>query len=124
MESAEARFFTEGGTSAARISLSSEQFLKVSVSPAEDTASFYFLYGDMADEDAFALQLPCLTQTSGAVKNAIVSVTPVINTDNGKRFYIIDTARPADASSFLTAAENSRPPSTRHRFRATGRPLP
>ena len=35
MESAEARFFTEGGTSAARISLSSEQFLKVSVSPAE-----------------------------------------------------------------------------------------
>lgn len=94
MESAEARFFTEGGTSAARISLSSEQFLKVSVSPAEDTASFYFLYGDMADEDAFALQLPCLTQTSGAVKNALISVTPVINTDNGKRFYIIDTGAP------------------------------
>ena len=29
-----------------------------------------------------------------AVKNAIVSVTPVINTDNGKRFYIIDTGAP------------------------------
>lgn len=64
MTAPENRFYTEGGTIAARISLTSEQSLRLSVAPEEGTASFYFLYGDQADEDAFALRLPCLIRTA------------------------------------------------------------
>lgn len=95
MTAPENRFYTEGGTIAARISLTSEQSLRLSVAPEEGTASFYFLYGDQADEDAFALQLPCLIQNSGTALSALVSVIPVIDTGNGSRFYLIDTGAPA-----------------------------
>ena len=85
MTAPENRFYTEGGTIAARISLTSEQSLRLSVAPEEGTASFYFLYGDQADEDAFALQLPCLIQNGGTAPSALVSVIPVIDTGNGSR---------------------------------------
>lgn len=93
-EGAENRFYTEGGTVAARVSLTTQQSLRVAVSPDEGTASFYFLYGDDAEEESFALQLPCLVQ-QGAEPSALVSVLPVVDTGNGKRFYMIDTGVPA-----------------------------
>ena len=92
---AENRFYAAGGTIAARVSLTSEQSLRVSVSPDEGAASFYFLYGDDADEDAFSLQLPCFIQQDGGEPSALVSVLPVIDTGNGRRFYVIDTGTPA-----------------------------
>lgn len=95
-EGAENRFYSEGaGTMAARVSLTSQQYLRVAVTPSEASAEFYFLYGDKADEDAFALQLPCLTQAGDLGESALVSVLPVVNTGNGQRFYVIDTGAPA-----------------------------
>ena len=89
----ESRFYTEGGSGAARIALTAQQTLKVAVSTSDGAASFYFQYGDTADEDAFSLQLPALIQ-SGAMKSALVKVTPVVDTGSGRRFYLIDTGVP------------------------------
>ena len=89
----ESRFYTEGGASAARIALTAQQNLKTAISTADGTAEFYFQYGNTADEDAFALKLPAYIQ-EGAVKSALVSVTPIVDTGNGRRFYLLNTGAP------------------------------
>ncbi len=89
----ESRFYTEGGASAARIALTAQQNLKTAISTADGTAEFYFQYGNTADEDAFALKLPAYIQ-DGTVKSALVSVTPIVDTGNGRRFYLLNTGAP------------------------------
>ena len=89
----ENRFYTEGGDSAARVSLTAQQTLKVALSTTEGTASFYFQYGNTADEDAFALHLPALVQ-NGAEKSALVTLTPLVDNGSGRRFYLIGTGAP------------------------------
>lgn len=91
---AENRFFVSGGEAAARMSLTAQQTLKVTVSTKDENAGFYFLYGNTDDADAFALQLPALVQDEGTVKTALVSVMPLVDTGNGKRYYVIDTGAP------------------------------
>lgn len=92
---AENRFFVANGESAARISLTAQQTLKVTLSTKEDgEAAFYFLYGDTDDADAFALKLPCLVQTDDMGRTALISVTPLVDSGSGKRFYSIDTGAP------------------------------
>ncbi len=91
---AENRFFVSGGEAAARVSLTAQQTLKVTVSTKDENAGFYFLYGNTDDADAFALQLPALVQDEGSVKTALVSVMPLVDTGNGKRYYVIDTGAP------------------------------
>lgn len=92
---AENRFFVSNGEAAARVSLTAQQTLKVTVSTKDDgEAAFYFLYGNTDDADAFALQLPCLVQTDSMGRTALVSVTPLVDSGSGKRFYAIDTGAP------------------------------
>lgn len=92
---AENRFYVSGGEAAARISLTAQQTLKMTVSTKDTgSAAFYFLYGKTDDADAFALKLPALVQTEAESKTALVSVTPLVDTGNGKRYYILDTGAP------------------------------
>lgn len=96
MTGSENRFFISNGSGAVRMSLTAQQTLKIAVSVSDTgTADFYFLYGDRDDSDAFSLRLPCLIETDGGERNALVSVTPIVDSGNGRRFYYIDTGVPA-----------------------------
>ncbi len=88
------QFYAEGGIIGARISLSSQQFLRMTLSPEEETTKLYFLASGADDESAFSLQLPCLTEQGQSGASALVSVLPIVNTDNGSRFYLITTGVP------------------------------
>ena len=88
------QFYAQDGIMGARVSLSSQQLLRMSLSPADEMTELYFLYGDASDEDAFSLQLPCHVEESDNGPSALVTILPVVNTGNGNRFYVIDTGVP------------------------------
>lgn len=92
----ENRFFVSGGEAAARVALSAQQTLKLALSTKDKgRADLYFIYGDTPDEDAFTLALPLALEGSDDAKNALVTVTMVVDTGSGKRFFLVDTGTPS-----------------------------